>query len=129
MCIQDIRLARFVRYNRFRFSGVASNQTVLNINVQRVGFSIVSDNPGTDAYVIAAKTLEGASAFTAVTPFNGICLASIQQYGYILQQQIVIQSPTDALNITVVEFILPEDYLAYAMQEWDTGYTKWLAQR
>lgn len=128
MCLQDWRLGRFIRSVPHPLSGVGVS-ILLTANPQRVGLlATIAQGPavGTDslAIIVDSKTI-----FSVDANADSHFFATIATHGDLPMKAISILANMGALNVSVTEFFLPEEYLAAAMEQFKSEYGQWLNLR
>lgn len=109
MCLQDVQLARAVRFTEYTVTNAAPGQVqVLGKDESRVGLFLLGPSAGTvTAYLGGTGAEFIATSFTATGGHNVRSITLLDD-GYIVTEPLWIETSL-AATMTVVEYTLPFD--------------------
>lgn len=111
MCVSDYRIGRLIRYNTQVASVSAAGTMTMLANPQRVGLLICSAIPTIVVSQYITVSI-GGNIIAYLFSSAPILMLDIRQHGSFVQQAVLLTSVGATDNLSITEFILPEDYLA-----------------
>ena len=118
-------LGRLMRYESRQLALVAATPQTVPGNSNRVALNIALVNLAIPITAFTFITIDGTILFnlTAYVPFIHI---NMRDYGNLPTRAFTLQCNNAAQSVGIVEYFLPEEYLAACRCKFDTEYSKWL---
>lgn len=127
MCLIDWQLGRLIRPVIHKLSGLTAS-IHLTPNQQRISVLVGMQYLGGDPTLDSLLVKVGANTIITQGSDHPPYMMTIKDYGSLVSGDIVVSASLDSLNVTVVEFTLPEDYLGIPLEEFFKRYMPWKNQ-
>lgn len=124
MCLQDWRLGRLITATPFSYVGVVAGTVVAKPNQSRVGLTISCTNEPPSNFDFVSFTIGGISAIGFGV--NGQPLhITFANHGSLPTKGFIVDTTGVALNLGVIEYTMPEEYLLEALESFKREYHQW----
>jgi hypothetical protein len=121
MCVNDWRLGRLIRSRVTTFTSPATLDQLAARNADRVGITFSVFEAGSDLTILVDEAGSGKS-FVVLTPNYPWIHLTLQEHGDLPTKRFRMGANVPALNITVIEYFLPERVLSETIAKFYAGY-------